>query len=360
MIKFTEIISASIEWTATMLFRPFDPKKWLILTFIALMAGSITGVGGNSLGSDTGRQEGVKEAQAIETTETPQTDSPQEPLRAALAWFKKPSTVILLIIIIPILLGLFLVIAWLSSRFAFIFLENVIKNDASVRTPFKENKILGNSLFKFSLAALAAFLLLSGVVIGGYVLTLNKIGVFRKPMATGIGKVILVSAPFALAFLSVLLMAILIYVIVHDFVLVAMFKDKIKIRQAGPRIIALMKAHPALMVKYVLIKAGLGFCSAIIIYMASLIGFIGLLLPAGLVIGIFYMIYRVLPAVLNLPYTILMYALGLPVAAFLLYALMCVYLPFAVFLRTFSLKFLGRVNPYYNLFLYAPKTEVVS
>jgi len=324
------------------------------------LAGSITGFGGNSLGSDRGRQEGVEEAQAIETVETTQEDSPGESLRAALAWLKKPSTVNLLIVIIPLLLVLFLMLAWLSCRFAFIFIESVVKNDASIRAPFRENKISGNSLFKFSLVALAAFLSLSGCVIGGYVFTLSKTGVLRKPMETGIGKVILVSVPFALAFLCVLLIAIIIFLIVHDFVLVAMFKNKIKFRQALPSIIALIKAQPALIVKYVLIKTGLGICSAVISYMVYFIAFIGLLLPAGLVVGIFYLIYRVLPAFLHLPYTILMYALGLPVAAFLFYAMLCLYLPFAVFFRTFSLKFLGRLDPQYNLFCYTPKTEAVS
>ncbi len=351
MIKFTEIINASMEWTATMLFRPFDPKKCLILTFIAFLAGSVAGFGGSSLGSDTGRQEGVKEEQAVETAQTPQTDSPGEFLGAVMAWFKKLPTVTLLVIIILVLLGLFLVMGWLSSRFAFIFLEDVIKNDASIRKPFKENKILGNSLFKFSLAALAAFLFLSGTIVGGYVFTLNKMGVFRKPMETGIGKVILASAPFAIAFLSLLLVAILIYLILYDFVLVVMFKDKIKIMQAWPRMITLLKAYPALMVKYVLIKIALGFCSGIITYIASLIGVIGLILPVGLVAGVFYIIYRLLPLALHLPYIILVVAIGVPVVAFLLYTLTCVYLPFAVFFRTFSLKFLGRLEPHYNLFL---------
>ncbi|KPK98305.1 MAG: hypothetical protein AMJ95_04915 [Omnitrophica WOR_2 bacterium SM23_72] len=360
MIKFTEIISASVEWTTTLLFRPFNPKKWLILTFIALMAGSISGFGGNYLAGDTGRQEGVEVAQAIELVDALQEDSPGDSLSAALESLNKPSTVTLFMVIIPLLLGLFLVIMWLSSRFAFIFLESVVENDASIRVPFRENKILGNSLFKFSLVASAAFLSFSGIMIVGYFFTLSKMGVLRKSMETVIGKVILVSVPFALAFLSLLLIAILIYLIVHDFVLVAMFKDKIKISQALPRIIALMKAQPVLMVKYVLIKAGLGICSAVISYIVSFIAIIGLILPVGLVIGIFYMLYRLLPAVLHLPYTILMYALGLPVAAFLLYAMLCLYLPFAVFFRTFSLKFLGQVDPQYNLFCYAPKTEVVS
>ena len=40
---FTEIISASVEWTKTVLFRPFSIKKWLLLYFIALLAFQLQG-----------------------------------------------------------------------------------------------------------------------------------------------------------------------------------------------------------------------------------------------------------------------------------------------------------------------------
>ena len=44
MVDFGAIIGESAEWTKQVLFKPFDFKKWMALTFIALMAGAMSNV----------------------------------------------------------------------------------------------------------------------------------------------------------------------------------------------------------------------------------------------------------------------------------------------------------------------------
>jgi hypothetical protein len=43
---------------------------------------------------------------------------------------------------------------------------------------------------------------------------------------------------------------------------------------------------------------------------------------------------------------------AIPIVLFLWYCFMCMYLPFAVFFRTFSVKFFGKLDSRYNLFVY--------
>jgi hypothetical protein len=357
MVKFSEIINASIEWTGTVLFRPFSPKKWLILTFIALWAGAITGGSWNVQLPGAQNRKEIRTAEASEVSQSTQTI--EERINEVLARLGKPAVITLFVMLDVLIVSGFILLMWLGCRFAFIFLENVVKNDASIKIPFRENKILGNSLFLFSLASAAVFLFLLGVLIGGYILALVKLGVFSKSATIGIMKIILVSLPFLLVFLCVLFIAIIIYSFTHDFVLAVMFKDKIRIMQAWPKIIALMKAHKSEMVKYVLLKIGLGICSGIIGGILSLIAMMGLLLPLGLVAGVFYIIYLILPQAQHFFYFIILGIVGIPTLSFLIFGLMCLQLPFAVFFRSFSLKFLGRLKEHYNLFALHPKTEVI-
>ncbi len=163
MVKFQEIIEASIEWTATVLFRPFSPKKWLILVFVALMAGQLAGGGCNSFPSGRDHEDKTKPAQAAEIYQASishpasqainkkPTFSLEESFKSFLKKNKNSTLflAIFVIAIIAIIIGL-LVLTWLTARFSFIFLEDVIKNNASIKIPFRENKTIANSLFLFN------------------------------------------------------------------------------------------------------------------------------------------------------------------------------------------------------------------
>jgi hypothetical protein len=70
MVDFSELIKASAEWTITVLFRPFSPKKWIILGFVALLAGYLTGGGGHgSFGGNKSKEKGrISQAEAAVET----------------------------------------------------------------------------------------------------------------------------------------------------------------------------------------------------------------------------------------------------------------------------------------------------
>ncbi len=194
MVKFGEIITASLEWTTAVLFRPFSPKKWLILTFIAFLAGAIAG--GNSNLNFRERNNRTKEVSAAQQYEqksfqTAKISSPKQKLASRKEvenFFKKAAAgPAIFIISLAVIAGiiLFIILLWLCSRFYFIFLEDVVKNDASIVVPFKNNKTIGNSFFKFDLIfiflviCIVAFIAFLGFV------SLSNIGAFNKNASIG-------------------------------------------------------------------------------------------------------------------------------------------------------------------------------
>lgn len=360
MVKFAEVINASVEWTGTVLLRPFSPKKWLILTFIALWAGTMTGGGCNLNLSEEVYKGKAKEAEAQVVSEKKEpAQALKQALQSTLLQLKSPAAKIYLVTAIFLLLALLLLVAWLYARFSFVFLESVVKNDASIKIPFKENKALGNSLFLFYLAMAGVYLLLLGAIIGGCIFTLFRMGIFESNSQIGPLKLILTLSPFIGVFLLLMLIYAIVYLIVCDFIIIVMFKDKIKLAQAWPKVAAILGTHKMDLIKYILIKAGLGLCAWIILGIVSFVIILGLLLPIGLMGAIFYAVYLIIPQALHTFTLVIMVLIALPVLLFLIYGLICVSLPPAVFFRTFSLKFMGRLNQGYNLFALGPETEVI-
>lgn len=362
MVKFTEVIEASIEWTTTVLFRPFSPKKWLILAFSAWMAGYIVGSSANFGNSYEKKEAEAKETSPISalTADAQETkQSPPNTLKERLGnLFGGAMPVTFVIIIVLLILAFVLLIMWLNSRFSFVFLDNVINNDASIKAPFKAYKERGNSLFLFYLSFTGINVAAAGLIILACFMHLAKIGVFNKAITPGFKQIFLTCLPYGLVLLLFFIAAAIISLIVRDFVTMVMLREKIRFLAAWPKVIAIINANKKDFIKYIFILIGLGICCGIIGTILYFACFIGLLLPAGITALIFYLIYLVIPAGLRFIYFVLLVIVLTPAALCLFYCLMCLNLPFAVFFRTLSLKFFGRLNPHYNLFEYVPSREV--
>lgn len=360
MVKITEIMGGAIEWTAAVLFRPFNPKKWLILGFVAWMAGYAMS-GGNLNLSRAYNKEKTKKAEAAQTSQvTPPQLSKQKAKQQSPASVSKdilnqvsaqairhPVVTVLLVM----LTLLFMVtVIWLNSRFSFVFLEDVVNNDAAVRIPFKKHKKLGDSLFTFNLIYSLIHLVLFFLPIVLCIMAIARLGVFDKANTAGLKQVFFTCLPYALWLLFVLFSSSIISFITTNFVLVVMFKDKIKILEAWLRSLAIINANKLEVIKYLFVFLGLNFCARILCGLLSLAVFAGLSLPLGAVALLFIFIFHFIPVAQRLLYFIALFILVTPLALFLSYGLICLSLPFGVFFRTLSLKFIARLYPGYNLF----------
>jgi len=362
MVKFDEIISASLEWTTAVLFRPFSPKKWLILTFIAFLAGAIAG--GNSNLNFRERNSRTREASAAqqyeqESFQTAKISSPKQKSvskKEAENFFKKATAgPAIFIVILAVIAGiiLFVILLWLCSRFYFIFLEDVVKNDASIVVPFKNNKAIGNSFFKFNLIFIFLVICIVALIVFLGFVSLSNIGAFNKNASIGFWKILSAMLPAILLLVFVIIVCALIGLIMNDFVTIVMFKDRIKIAQAIKKVFSTLILNKLNFILYVLIKIGLVISSSIIYSIASFVAVMSLIFPVAIVASVFYFIFKVIPKDIQSIFMIVVVLAAIPVILFLWYCLICMYLPFAVFFRAFSVKFFGRLDNRYNLFKYA-------
>jgi len=353
MVKFSQVVNSSLEWTAAMLFRPFKLKKWLLLLFAAVISGSLAGGKANfNLPNipDAGKDKATSISQATQDKGGPAKDiSIQEQLKKV----KEPQVIAAILFIGGLILLLIILMGWLSSRFIFVFLEGVTKNDASIKIPFKTNKGLGNSLFLFYLIFSITSLALLGGIIISFFISLVRLGVFDKGMTVGLKPLILVATPHISLFLFLLFTAIIISLIVKDFVTIVMFKDKINFIKAWQKTIQILNKGKKAFILYILLLIGLGIAAGIISTFLYFAGIFGLLFPAGIIALVSYLIYLATPASLHVLYFIILFAILIPLALVTFYFLMCVFLPFAVFFRTLSIKFFSQLDENYNLFKFS-------
>lgn len=347
---------SSLEWTSTVLFRPFRLKKWLILGFVAFMAGYLGGGGNFRLPNlPMGEHRKADAAPSIYTVvrspalqHSPEDSSVSE--SEMLAEFFKKLPVWVFVVSGALLLAFIVLFNWLGARFSFIFIDNVVASRACVRKPFKEYRAIGNSLFLFNMAYTLIFLSLLAIIISLGLLHLRGLGVFTQPENVGIKKIILSLLPYGFGLLVFFILAGLLGLFLREFVLLIMFKEKIRVLAAWAKAWNICRVHRGTFAKFILLDIGLNICAGICYGLISFALVLGLILPGALLAGIIYLIYQILPASLHAFYFAFLAVLAVLVFIILWYLFVCLYLPFAVFLRTLSIKFLARLRPEYNLF----------
>ncbi|MDD5271004.1 MAG: hypothetical protein PHE80_07470 [Candidatus Omnitrophica bacterium] len=334
MVDFGAIIGDSANWTKKVLFQPFNFKKWLILAFIAVMAGSMSNGcnynsgGDNHYESQQQQQQGGGACGGAGGGGT--CAAPSAPGQDMSVFWAIFGSAMLFIV------ALVLLFVWLGSRFAFVFIEDIVKNDASVKKPFADNADVGNSYFKFNIVFMGIFLITLLSFIG------TGIAIYTQAMY-------LAFIPLVLVFIVVAAAAGVFSVMLIDIVLPIMFKDRIKTLAGIGRAWALVKANKGNFTVYILIKIGLGIGAGIAYTIVAIGAAIVLLIPIALVAAALYFLSKVLPAAAVLPYWIITGVILTPICLFIFYCLMALNLPFAVFFRSMSIKFLEKLDPQYAL-----------
>lgn len=323
---FLDIIHASYEWTKTVLFRPFSLKKWIFLCIIAILAGEFSGC---NININIPKKQGVAQQIGIETFKN----------------IHQYKCFIPMIVILALIgLSLIILLLWLYSRFSFIFLNSVVKNDASIKGPFRENKNTGNSFFKWNILFLASifsiFLLMIIILVGGIFITKNLSFIWK----------ISLSLLWGLIIVCVVILIIILIVIVRDLVLPIMFKHRIGIIGGWRVVLPIIKMEKLNFTKYILIKLGLRIITAIIIGLISMAVIFSLLIQFGVLGGILYSLSLAMPITIRCGYYIFLILLGITAFISIIFLINLLLLPVPVFFRTFSLKFLARVDEKYDLF----------
>ncbi len=205
-ISVIDPLGPAFERVSTILFRPFDLGKWLVIGFCAWLAYLGNGGGGGGGGGGNGRaQWNMNDARhAIEEAKE---------FFLYNLWIIPVGIMVLLFGI-----GLWIFLTWLSSRGRFMFLHCVAENKAEVKIPWVKFRERANSLFLFRIVvgfiSLAVFIVPCVLVIF-FILALISWPLF----VLAIPGLIMAS----LAFLFLVIVFWLVHRFTMDFVLTIMF-----------------------------------------------------------------------------------------------------------------------------------------
>ena len=251
-ISVIDPIGPAIEKVKTILFRPFDLGKWFTIGFCAWLAFLGSGGGGGGGGQGGGRGGGASNVREA-------FGQAKEFVLENLSWIIPVAITVVVVIIV-----LWLVFTWLSSRGRFMFLHCVAENKAEVKNPWEKFRQHANSLFLFRIA-----------------LGLINLAVMVLPVVLAIFVVIALAGTGVHAGLLLSLVAIgffafvisicftIVYKFTTDFVVPIMFLRNTSCKAAWREFLSLLSANKGRFTLYILFQIVI----AIVIGTIEMLGF---------------------------------------------------------------------------------------
>jgi hypothetical protein len=204
------------------LFNPLDIKKWFVVGFTAFLSGLTDCSGGGGSGG--------KRSSSVDWEEVL-----YFPEKASEWLADNPVWAIVIVVAAVFLVLLAILVTWWSARGKFMFLDNVVHDRSRVIAPWNEYKAEGNSLFLWSLALGAALML---IVIGYLVRCFTDLwALYESGEATSV--LIVPAILMALGFVAIMLVYGFIEVLLYDFVVPVMYRDRTTTLKALRKILPL-------------------------------------------------------------------------------------------------------------------------
>ena len=265
-IEYIEPLSRAWNRMTTALFRPFNLGIWLALGFTAFLAGLLEGPRGSSGSSFRGN----RDVDWGDISDFPYT---------AWEWLMEHAVWLFLIIFgVAVGIAVVVLLAWLSSRGKFMFLDNVVHERAEVIQPWHQFKMEGNSLFLWRLAfgvicmAVIILFLIRGFFIASQV--------YQDGFDAG-GMMTIVRMGLLVLFVIIIIAYISLFL--NDFVVPIMYINNVTASQAWRLFLPLFRKHWFYFIFYGLLVLVLRFLVGICVLMVGLftccLGFILLAIP---------------------------------------------------------------------------------
>ena len=291
-ISVIEPISQAIDRTGEVLFRPFDAAKWLTLGFCAWLAQLGQSGGGSSSQASSDHWSDVRHE-----------------FHHAWDWVLDHLVPFVVIgsIVFAVILVIWLLVLWLSSRGKFMLLDGVARNRGAVVEPWHRHRERANSLFLFRLVVE----LVCGIVILALVLGMLAMVWLWAESQMGRAALVLGMVAIVLAFIVAIFIMGLIGLAIEDFVVPLMYVRDCSVGAAWREFSALLGARPGAFALYVLIR----------LFVSFVVGLIAVTICCATC------------CIVLLPY------IGTVIT-----------LPLWVFKRCYSLYFLGQFGPEYTCF----------
>lgn len=252
-VSVVEPISPAIERVKMILFRPFDLMKWLTIGFCAWLAQLGSGSGGG--GGGDGAHYNINQGQVHR-----QIDDARDFVANNLDWLIPVAALGAIILI-----GLWLLVLWLSSRGRFMFLDCVAQNKAEVTDPWHRFRAHGNSLFAFR-----AVLSLITIVAAVLPFVVGTIVVVTSSATLGFGPISILGIVAAiLYFVAVMIVVAVIGKVTKDFVVPIMYLRTSSSSEAWRMLLDLLSPNKARFLLYILFQIAIGAAIATMLMMAA-------------------------------------------------------------------------------------------
>ena len=281
IVKYFPPLSLAWNRMTAALFHPFDMKKWFVVGFTAFLAGLLDGGNGSSGSNNFSKND--------EFSQDTLSDILDAPIRF---WdWLQDNPLYTALIVVGIILGLliFVLLTWVSSRGKFMFLDNVVKDQALISKPWNDFAHLGDSLFLFRIVLNFLILALIGIlVVFGYLsfmhayqsMDYSKIPIFHL-------------IKIGLVFFILILVISYISMLLDHFVIPVMYKHNLTIIKAWNQFLTIHWQNLPNFIIY-----------GVIVMLLS-IGFVVLFLVLGVMTcccGIVFLLIPYISTVITLPY----------------------------------------------------------
>ena len=258
-ISVVEPLTPAIERVKTILFRPFDLGKWFVIGFCAWLAELGKPKGGNGGGGGDG---GPRFSFRGRPDFDEFVESAKEAIETARIYVEQNMHWIVPVAIIGsvVVIIIWILLVWLSSRGRFMFLHCVVENKAEVSVPWYKFDRHANSLFVFRIVlGLINFVAVVVAIFTGIILFFGAANVGSGPAAV----VIVISV-----FVLMIALAIVMYLIqkfTTDFVVPIMFLRTTSCTAAWSEFLTILTANSGRFILYVLFQIAIWFVIGIII-----------------------------------------------------------------------------------------------
>ncbi len=259
-LSVTDPIERAIDHTTSILFKPFRAGKWLALGFCAFLAHLGSGGGLPSFGNLGGRQEVGGSLKSM-----------AEPVHT---WAQAHMALVIVLAIVALLVGL--VLLWLKARGQFMLVDGLSHNRGEIAAPWREYAAEGNGLFGFNLAFGVLLVLgIAGIVGLGIVMALPDIR--ANEFGSRALLALLTGIPLLLVFL---LASAIIGVLLHDFVVPAMYLRRQGVLEAwGTVHREVLRGQTGTLVLYFLMKIVLAIAIGILALLGTCLTCCCVILP---------------------------------------------------------------------------------
>ncbi|MCK5145642.1 hypothetical protein KAR48_02740 [bacterium] len=308
-IQYAAPLSNAVSRMKKILFKPFDLSLWLAVGLSSFIAGLTDGKGGmRSLLKDRGH---------IDNTN----DIFEAPY-IAWEWIQdNPGWTMLIIFGVIFLIGLSVLLTWLSSRGKFLFVHNVVTGTGQISRPWADYKRQGNSLTLWRLIFGVVTIATMGLMI--FQVFLASGATYHADLFEGLGFFTIFG--FGLLFLAIIAMISGVSAILNNFIVPIMYHHNLTTNDAWRKFLPVLKDNIGHFILYLLflllLHIGVGILIVIAMLLTCCVGFLLLVIPYINAIAL---------------------------------------LPISVSFRAFSMEYLSQFAPDFNFFESKSDTSLIS